>query len=306
MFNNLKLALQSFRKNLKDYLAISFVFSVIVFVGILIGQSMIGMLFAYIMIVVPAIISLKFCLFQSYDKAQVEYRSLKIGFMTFFKSVKIYFIVILKPLLIASLVGVFVYSSFLSPAIDIASETMPNLLESLSNYDTFQYAYEEMLDIKKVKSLLNVGLIVSLSVGYLVYFALKLKRDFIPFVAFEMPITSKRAISMNEKVLKGSYLKFFINNFCVTLLFAVPILMALLTKNALATNEVLSPITIALLSALVFCVLSGPIATLKQLHYIYAYKSYSKPFKEDFDNELKNVIKEIEEIQKIINKNDEK
>ena len=45
---------------------------------------------------------------------------------------------------------------------------------------------------------------------------------------------------------------------------------------------------------------------IKQLHYIHSYKEYSKPYKEDFDNELKNVIKEIEELQKIINKKDEK
>ena len=51
-----------------------------------------------------------------------------------------------------------------------------------------------------------------------------------------------------------------------------------------------------------FCVLAGVVALIKQLHYIYNYRSYSKPFKEDFDNELKNIIKEIEDLQKKINK----
>jgi len=306
LFNSLKLALQSFKKNWKDYLAISFVFSAIVFIGVLIGQSMIGMLLAFVGIVIPAIISLKFCVFQYYNKDKVEDRSLKIGFMTFFKSIKIYSIVILKPLLIAFVVGSFVYSFFLSSGIEVASKTIPNLVEALANYDTFIYTYEEMLGIEEVKKILNTGLIVSLSIGYLVYFSLKLKRDFIPFVAFEMPITSKRAVAMNQKVLKGRYIKFFITNFLIVLMFVVPGLLAYLTKIGLESNAVYSSTTVFLMSALVFCLVSGPIATLKQLHYIYAYKAYSKPFEEDFNNELKNVIKEIEELQKIINEKEEK
>jgi len=303
LFNNLKLALQSFKRNWQDYLAISFVFSAILFIGVLLGHFVVGTLLAYIIIFIPAIISLKFCAFHSYDKPQVEYRSLKIGFITFFKSIKIYFIVILKPILISLLIGGLLYSSFLSSAINISSETIPNLMESLSNYDTFAYTYEEMLQINEVKNLLNIGLIASLIVGYLIYFSLKLKRDFIPFIAFEMPITSKRAIAMNQRVLKGNYFKFFISNLLVVLLFVLPIGITYLAKESLASNEVFSQTTITLISSLVFCVLAGPIALIKQLHYIYSYKEYSKPYKEDFDNELKNVIKEIEEF---IDKNEEK
>ena len=95
-------------------------------------------------------------------------------------------------------------------------------------------------------------------------------------------------------------------NLTVNLLFVIPAVLAYITKTALSSNEVYSPTTIMLVSSLVFCVVAGPIATIKQLHYSHAYKSYSKPFKEDFDNELKNVIKEIEKLQKIIDKNDEK
>ncbi len=306
MFDNLKLAFQSFKRNLGDYLAISFVFGVIVFIGVLIGQSILGMLLAGIIIIIPAIISLKFCLYQSYDKAQVEYRSLKIGFLTFFKSIRIYFVVILKPFFVALLVGIISYSFFLTGAINVASETIPNIQEALSNYDTFVYTYEEMLKIEEVKNLLDVGNIISLIIGYFVYFSLKLKRDFIPFIAFEMPINSKRAINMNAKILKGKYFQFFINNLIIVLLFLLPLGLAYLTNTWLSSYEVLSASTIYLLSALVFCVVSSPLCTLKQFHYIYAYKSYSKPYKEDFDNELKNVLKEIQELQKFIDKNDEK
>ena len=306
MFNNLKLALQSFKRNWQDYLAISFVFSVILFVGVLLGQLVVGPLIAFIIVFIPAIISLKFCAFHSYNKSQVEYRSLKIGFLTFFKSLKIYFIVIFKPVLIGFLVGCVAYSCFLSPAMDIASETIPNLAESLANYDTFAYTYEEMMQIDEVKNLMTIGLIVSVAVGYLVCFALKLKRDFIPFVAFEMPINSKRAIVMNGRILKGNYFKFFVSALIVVLMFVLPLAAAYLANVMLASNDTLSPTTISLISILVFCVLAGPIIMLKQLHYIHSYKEYSKPYKEDFDNELKNVIKEIEELQKIINKNDEK
>ena len=221
MFKNIKLAFQSFKKSWADYLAISFVFGVIVTIAFLIGQSLVGMLIAFVAIIVPAIISLKFCVFQAYDKPQVEYRSLKIGFITFFKSIKIYMIVILKPLLIGSLVGLGVMYLFTIPAVNIASKTMPNLLETMYDAETFMYIYEDMLKIEEVKSLLTIGSVVSLILGYLVFFALKLKRDFIPFVAFEMPITSKRAVAMNEKVLKGNYFKFFLSNFIVLLMHCI-------------------------------------------------------------------------------------
>jgi hypothetical protein len=111
---------------------------------------------------------------------------------------------------------------------------------------------------------------------------------------------------MNERILKGNYFKFFISNLLVVFMFVIPTGGAYLTRNLLASNEVLSATTITLISGLVFCILSGPVAMIKQLNYIHSYKEYSKPYKEDFDNELKNVIKEIEELQKIINKNDEK
>ena len=305
MFTNLKLAFNSFKKNWQDYLAISFVFGVITFIGVLIGKTMIGMLLAYIIIAIPAIISLKFVAFQSYDKPKVEYRSLKVGFITFFKSIKIYFIVILKPFFIGLLVGIIVYSIFLSNGINIASETIPNLMETLSHHSTFEYAYEEMLAIEKVKNLLNIGEIVSIVVGFLVYFCFKLKRDFIPLMAFEMPISSKRAITMNDKILKGKYVKFLLTSLFIVLLFAIPGGLAYLTKYLMSRNEILSDTTIYFISSIVFCVLSAPLALYKQLFYIASYKEYSKPFKEDFDNELKNVIKEIEELQKMINNDKE-
>lgn len=304
MFNDLKLAFQSFKRNWTDYLAISFVFAMIVFIGIFVGQAMVGLLLGFIIVIIPAIISLKFCIYQSYDKPTVEYRSLKIGFLTFFKSIKVYFVVILKPLLIGLLVGIITYSFFLEPALMIAKETMPNILESLSDYETFMYAYEEMLQIKEVQKIVNIGMVVSALVGYLTFFCLKLKRDFIPFVAFEMPINSKRAISMNSKMVeKKNYFKFLIPNLAILLMLVIPGALVYLAKIGLETNEVFSPTTIELLLTLLFVISASPIITLKQLHYIYAYKSYSKPFKEDFNNELKNVIKEMEELAKKIDKN---
>jgi len=299
LFNDLKLAFQSFKRNWTDYLAISFVFAMIVFIGIFVGQAMVGLLLGFIIVIIPAIISLKFCIYQSYDKPTVEYRSLKIGFLTFFKSIKVYFVVILKPLLIGLLVGIITYSFFLEPALMIAKETMPNILESLSDYETFMYAYEEMLQIKEVQKIVNIGMVVSALVGYLTFFCLKLKRDFIPFVAFEMPINSKRAISMNSKMVeKKNYFKFLIPNLAILLMLVIPGALVYLAKIGLETNEVFSPTTIELLLTLLFVISASPIITLKQLHYIYAYKSYSKPFKEDFNNELKNVIKEMEELAK--------
>lgn len=304
MFSELKLAFQSFKRSWADYLAISFVFSVIVFIGILIGQATIGLLFSFIIIIIPVIISLKFCVFQAYDKPQVEYRSLKIGFLTFFKSIKVYLIVIFKPFLIGLLLGVVSYSFFLESAIMVAEETMPNIIESLADYDTFYYAYEDMLQIPDAKRIMDIGAIVSILVGYLAFFCLKLKRDFIPFVAFEMPINSKRAVAMNAKMLeKKKYFKFLFTNLIILIVFAIPFALAILTKVLLETNEIFSPTTVNLLMTLVFCVFGAPIITFKQLHYVFAYKSYSKPLKEDFNNELKNVIKEMEELAKKIDKN---
>lgn len=306
MFNELKLAFQSFKRSWADYVAISFAFAMIIFIGFLIGYSFLGLLLAYILIMIPAIISLKFCVYQAYDKPTVEYRSLKIGFLTFFKSIRVYFIVVLKPILIGFGVGLLLYSIFISGGIEIASKTMPNIMDSIENTEAFTYTLEEMMKIKEVNTLVTVGGIVSLVVACLIYFCLKLKRDFIPFVAFEMPINSKRAITMNNNMLKKKqYFKFLVPNLVILLSFAIPGGLAFLVKLGLETNDVLSPTTVLLLTTLAFLVLASPIITFKQLHYIYAYKNYAKPFKEDFNNELKNVIKEMEELAKKIDKNDE-
>lgn len=307
MFNDLKLAFQSFRKNWADYLALSFAFSMIVFIGILLGQAVIGLLLGFICVIIPAIISLKFCAFQAYDKPQVEYRSLKIGFLTFLKSIRVYGIVILKPLILGFLAGCLIYSFFLDAAVMVASDTMPNLLESMTNYETFAYTYEEMRQIERVAHIMDWGAVISVILGYLVFFVLKLKRDFIPFVAFEMPINSKRAIAMNNKILnKKRYFSFLLINVIFLLMMAIPAGLAFLTKLGLETNETFSPSTVMLLMILVFCVFASPIVMINQLYYVQAYKAYSKPFKEDFNNELKNVIKEMEELAKKINENDKK
>ena len=306
MFNELKLAVKAFKKNLVDYLAISFVFAMIVFLGILIGQIALGLLLAYVVIIIPAIISLKFCAYQAYEKPSVEYKSFKIGFLTFFKSIRVYFIVILKPILLGLLFAIFIYSFFFSSAVEIASDTIPNLIESLSNSETIYYTYEEMMKLNDVKRLMTLGAVASLFSGYLLYFCLKLKRDFIPFVAFEMPINSKRAINMNNSMLKRTqYFKFLVSNLIIVLMLSLPLMLSWVLKIVLETNEILSPTTINLLLILFFCIFASPIIMLKQIHYVYAYKSYSKPFKEDFNNELKNVIKEMEELAKKIDQNNQ-
>lgn len=306
MFSDLKQSLLSFKKNWADYLGVSFVFGVILFIAFLLGRSILGFLLAYVVIAIPAIISLKFFAMQSYDKNQIEYRSLKIGFLTFFKSIRIYFVVVLKPIIIGLFVGVLMYSIFFEFAINIASDSIPKLFESLSNYDTMLYAYEEMLEIEKVKDLLDIGVVASFVVGYIIYFVLKLKRDFIPFVAFEMPISSNRAVTMNAKMLNKRYFQFLLNNLLILLTYSIPFALAYLTKSGLESNDILSTLTVDLVSGAVFCIVSSPIVMFNQLYYVHAYKSYSKPLKEDFNNELRNVIKEMEEITKSIDKNDEK
>ena len=305
MFNELKLAFNLFRRNWKDCLAISFAFSMIIFIGLLTGYLFLGLLLAFIFIMIPAIISLKFFAFQAYDKQTIEYRSLKVGFLTLFRSIKVYSLVILKPLLIGFLAGSVVYSFFLDRAIEIASSSIPNLMESLSNFSSFNYVYEEMLAIEGVNSILTIGAVVSVAVGYLIAVILKLRRDFIVFEAFEMPINSKRAIAMNKKILsKKNYFKMITNTLIILLLFAVPGIIAYLTNVGLSSNATLSPETVWMMTILVFLLIASPIITFKQFVYMYSYKELSKPFKEDFNNELQNVIKEMEELAKKINKND--
>ena len=95
MFNDLKLAFQSFKKNVGEYLAVSFIFGVMLLVGVLLSTFLVGPLIAFVIVGIPAIISLKFCVFHSYNKESIEIKNMKIGFYTFFKSLKIYFIICL-------------------------------------------------------------------------------------------------------------------------------------------------------------------------------------------------------------------
>lgn len=301
MFNDLKLSFQSFKKNIADYLSISFVFSVLLFVGVLLSEFCVDPIISFVAVVIPAIISLKFCAFHANNKEQIEFKNMKIGFLTFFKSIKIYLIVILKPFLIAFGVSTGVFSLFYYKAFEISAASIPDLYNKLLNADTMMYAFEDMQKIEGVKTILAVGVIVSLIAAYFVCFSCKLKRDFIPFVAFEMPINSKKAVDMNYKMVKGNYFKLFVSNLVVDLMYLVPVGLCALTAYLLSLNEIYSLSTIYLVSSMVLCVFSGPVSMIKQIHYVYSYKTYSKPMKEDFDNELKNILKEIEELQKKIN-----
>ena len=73
MFNDFKYAFQSFKKNIADYLAISFVFSVLMLICFLVGKFILGAILAIIIVAVPAIISLKFCAYHSCNKEEVEF-----------------------------------------------------------------------------------------------------------------------------------------------------------------------------------------------------------------------------------------
>ena len=59
MFNDLKLAFQSFNKNFGDYISIAFVFGMILFIGVLVSEFLFGPLISYIAVVIPAIISVR-------------------------------------------------------------------------------------------------------------------------------------------------------------------------------------------------------------------------------------------------------
>lgn len=316
MWTSLKLAFQTFKKKWTDYLAVSFIFGVVSFIGILIGTAIfkdkfigpvpVGLCITFLLIAIPMVVGLKFCAFQSYDKNQVEIKSLKIGFITFFKSIKVYLLVILKGLIIALIVYSFIDSLFTVFAIDAVGDKLPGAFENLLNISTSEYTYQQMLEIEESKRILDLGKIIGCVVAFAIVFVTKLKRDFIPFIAFEMPITSARAIAVNEKVLKGKFVRFLLNNVLILLMLLVPGAITGLVYLAMKSNEVLSPNTVMLICSVVMCILSSPIIVFQQIHYIHAYRELSKPYKEDFDNELKNVLKEIEEIQKMLNKNDEK
>ena len=103
MIDNIKQTFIKFKKHPVEYLTVSIIFAFIAYLGILLGNMFLGSLgniIGFIFVIIPILIGLKYATYYAVIKGKFEPKLMKVGFLTYFRSIRVYLLVILKPLAI--------------------------------------------------------------------------------------------------------------------------------------------------------------------------------------------------------------
>ncbi len=305
MIKGLKLTFEKFKKNIWDYLNVSLAFSLFTFLFLFIGYLIlqdIGVILAFVFLVIPLLMGYKYLIFAAYHQGKVKTKLFKVGFMTYFKSMRIYFSVILKPLfmaLISSLVvtflGSFVVMLYLRFAGIIAFDVVPTremLIEIISGNEISTL-------------ILNITSFVSIVVSIIIFFLTKISRNSIVYLAYEVPLSVENAEATCKKMIKGNYFKVLFSKLLISSLYVFPLVICYVLYKFVLIEPVFLESTAYYVIAAVFFLLSSPIFALKQLNSVATYRRLSKPFEEDFKKEIEKLIKEIDKRKKELEENKE-
>ena len=92
MVEIIKITIRKFKENIYENITVSLMFSFLTFLSILIGYLLvkdIGILLSFIALIIPMIIGLKYITYYAYNHLKFDYKLAKIGFMTYFKSIRV-------------------------------------------------------------------------------------------------------------------------------------------------------------------------------------------------------------------------
>ncbi len=299
MIDNIKQTFIKFKKHPVEYLTVSIIFAFIAYLGILLGNMFLGSLgniIGFIFVIIPILIGLKYATYYAVIKGKFEPKLMKVGFLTYFRSIRVYLLVILKPLAIAMVTTLLVeiLGSFVNVGILYFSE--PSMFQA----EAF-IGYEEMMKLLSENELsgliANITTIVALATGYIVFIVAKSTRNFIPYFAFEVPLKLTSAEIVNKKIVSQNHKQYFFSNVLIGLLFIIPFVIVFSLKEYVFISETLNPDTVTLALIGILLVLASPIFTLLQINNILAYKKLSKPYDDELKKEIVNVMREIKNMK---------
>ena len=252
----------------------------------------------YVIIVMPSIISIRF-IFLSYSTGKrISYKSYKIGYVTFQSSVKLYFRMIVDALvtfismMVAAAVIYIIAFRYAEP----------------STYDKFIQTtdFVEMFKLITSPTWFNEFFIVAFIVSAIVYYLVKFRSNFLPFIAFQAPIDARSAKKMSALMLKGNYLHYSLVNLS-SLLFLVPIgLLGYGAYHYMYYVQIATAYSSLLVAVLLCSLLLVPVVSFYGIYNAVYYNSHSAPFQKEINGALEKLLRELRELEDVASRDDDK
>lgn len=295
---------KSFKDNKMEYLGLSLVFCLFLYITFVIGYFIPFLaIFIFFLVDIPLIMGFKHFIWFGPASGETLIEGFKVslicGYLNFISYIKIFVTTNLKPLLIG-IVGVFLsimVGSFVIQSM-FANE-LQVLFETLNSGATMQEAIDLLNSNEKLFNAMFITETISMGVGVLTFFFAKLTRGILPYVSF-LRLTNLEGKSMEgvithtKKIIKTKPSKYYFSCFVYHLLYLLPIGLTILAYFILSNNPVNSMTTITLISSLVGFVAMFPAILFVELNYrnfcIQSNQEYIKEHKKmlnDAINDLK-------------------
>jgi len=247
--------------------------------------------FVYILIMMPSIISIRFIYLSFSNGKRISYRSFKIGYVTFQSSVKLYFRMIVDALvtfismMIAAVVVYIIAFRYIEP--------------------TAYKAFIETTDVSVMIDLLTSPawyksyFLIATCVSVLVYFLIKFKSNFLPYIAFQAPIDARSAKKMSSLMLKGNYVHYSLMNL-TSLLFLIPIgYVGYKSYMYMYDVRIATAFTSLLVAVLICALLLLPVVSFYGVYNAVYYNAHSEPFQKEINGALDRLLRELRELEDV-------
>ena len=254
---------KSFKEHKAEYLGLTFIFCSILFITFLIGYFVpwIGIL-VFLFLDIPLMMGYKHFIWFGPASGETLTDGFKVslicGFLNFVSYVKIFVTCNLKPILIGILA---IIASTIAGGyiIELAlHDHITELMQAIGSANVVEGMKIFMAD-ETILHATSIAASVSLLIGFLVFYCLKLNRAILPYVSF-LRMTNLEGKSMDgviantKRLLSYRRFKFYFKATLYHALYVIPFGACTLTYFLLSTNPIYSPTTLTLMSSLAFFV----------------------------------------------------
>lgn len=294
---------KSFKENKKEYLGLTLIFCLMLFLTFLACYFIPWVALLVILFVdIPFIMGYKHFIWFGPASGETLIDGFKVsiicGYLNFISYFKIFITTNIKAILFAILsfiVTTLIGTTVLEVVLKSDFEVISALMEQA-------YVYEDIVNAILENENILRGMIIcegiALIVALITFYLVKLNRAILPYISF-LRLTSLEGKSMDgviahtKKVMTGRKLKFYLKSTLVHLWYLLPIGLTILVYFALSSNPVYSLRTLELLCSLTFFVSMFPAVLFVELNYRdfcinvnYEYTKEHKKMLNDAINDL--------------------
>ncbi len=297
---------KSFRENKAEYLGLSFIFCVILFITFLVGYFVPWLsLIVFLLVDIPLIMGYKHFIWFGPASAETLIEGFKVslicGYLNFVSYMKIFFTCNIKAFLSAFLAmigSVFVGSYVIKLSL---GEQIEGIINGFGDANvSYQQLFDSISGNETLIKAIFIVEIVSIIVALLTFYFVKLNRALLPYVSF-LRLTNLEGKSMSgvishtKRILKTNRFKFYLKATVCHLFYLIPAGLCVLTYFLLSKNPVYSLTTLDLVSAVVFFITLFPAILFVELNNrnfcIDANQEYLKEHKKMLNDAISDLNK---------------